>query len=423
MKSALKEEVLSYTVREKRFFLLAFGVSFLIMADYAIVKPVSTSIFLAHYSAQVIPYAWLLGLPLNFAVVSLYNRLLARYSCFQLFCFISSFVAAIHILAGLFGHAIPGLPFFLYLWKDLYIMLMLQQIWSVVHSSTQLKRAKYMYGMILGIGTFGSGIGSACSAALAVKWGSESLLLLSFPLHLVMGALYWAMVRFSALEASQKPFERQTKRWKDFLLIKKSATLQLILMTVVLMQLSTNLIEYQFQSAVEIEIPDQDLRTAFTGKVWSIVHVANLAIKFVVTFLLVHFLGVARSQFFVPALLFLNGVGCIIYPGFAMMTCAFGVVKAIDYSAFNLLKEMLYIPLSKEAKFKARALIDIFAYRASKTLASLVIIGLGFFLPGRGVVTLHWSLLGCYGMWIYGVYFFTRRAKRDASFTQALEWS
>lgn len=423
MKEALKQEVLSYTTREKKFFLLAFGLSFLIMADYAIVKPVSTSIFLTHYSAKAIPYAWLLGLPLNFAFVSLYNRLLARYSCFQLFCCISSFVVAIHVLAGLFSQAIPGLPFFLYLWKDLYIMLMLQQIWSVIHSSTQLKRAKYMYGMIFGIGTFGSGVGSAFSAALAVKWGSESLLFLSLPLHLMMGALYCAMVRFSALEASQQPFNQQAKCWKDFLLIKKSATLQLILMTVVLMQLSTNLVEYQFQSAVAIKLPDQDLRTAFTGKVWSVVHVANLAIKFFVTFLLVHFLGVKRSQFFVPVLLFLNGVGCIIYPGFAMMTCAFGVVKAVDYSAFNILKEMLYIPLSKEAKFKARALIDVFAYRASKTLASLVIIGLGFFLPVRGVGVLHWSLLGFYGMWIYGVYFFTRRTKQNAPFKKLPEWS
>ena len=37
---------------------------------------------------------------------------------------------------------------------------------------------------------------------------------------------------------------------------------------------------------------------------------------------------------------------------------------------------MLYLPLKNEEKFKAKAIIDVFAYRSSKAVASLIIIAL-----------------------------------------------
>ena len=41
-----------------------------------------------------------------------------------------------------------------------------------------------------------------------------------------------------------------------------------------------------------------------------------------------------------------------------------------DKDVFNILKEMLYVPLKTDEKFKAKAIIDIFAYRSAKAFAS-----------------------------------------------------
>jgi ATP:ADP antiporter, AAA family len=48
--------------------------------------------------------------------------------------------------------------------------------------------------------------------------------------------------------------------------------------------------------------------------------------------------------------------------------------KALNYSIHRVSKEMLYIPTSYEVKYKAKAVIDMFAYRLSKIVGSALII-------------------------------------------------
>ena len=45
--------------------------------------------------------------------------------------------------------------------------------------------------------------------------------------------------------------------------------------------------------------------------------------------------------------------------------------KCIDYSLFRAAKELLYIPLSYDAKYRTKGIIDVFAYRFGKGAASL----------------------------------------------------
>ncbi|MCP5505936.1 MAG: hypothetical protein H7A38_03515 [Chlamydiales bacterium] len=71
-----------------------------ITAEYAITKPTSNSIFLAHYSVKLYPYAWLLTVPLNFVVVTLYNRFLSKLGCFRMFLCTIFATMGINALSG-----------------------------------------------------------------------------------------------------------------------------------------------------------------------------------------------------------------------------------------------------------------------------------------------------------------------------------
>ena len=53
-------------------------------------------------------------------------------------------------------------------------------------------------------------------------------------------------------------------------------------------------------------------------------------------------------------------------PRFAAMASAKVASKAFDYSLFRAAKEILYIPLSYDARYRAKQVIDAFAYRFSK---------------------------------------------------------
>ncbi|NGX57005.1 MAG: hypothetical protein K1060chlam5_01261, partial [Candidatus Anoxychlamydiales bacterium] len=161
---------------------------------------------------------------------------------------------------------------------------------------------------------------------------------------------------------------------EGFSLIKKSSFLSFILLIVIFMQISTALLDYQFNFFLEKNIVNIDLRTQFTGKLTSIINGISTLFQFLGGFLLIHFIGLRRSHLLVPSLLILNVIAIFIYPSFIMATMAFVSIKSLDYSFFGIIREMLYIPLKKDEKYRAKAIIDVFAYRSSKALASLFLI-------------------------------------------------
>ncbi len=80
-------------------------------------------------------------------------------------------------------------------------------------------------------------------------------------------------------------------------------------------------------------------------------------------------------------------------PSFAMISASYILVKAVDFSLFGVVREMLYVPLQLDAKFRAKAIIDVFAYRTSKALLSLGLLTLqliagSFLLPITSMVSI-----------------------------------
>jgi len=76
-----------------------------------------------------------------------------------------------------------------------------------------------------------------------------------------------------------------------------------------------------------------------------------------------------------------------------MISLAFVFLKAVDFSLFGVIREMLYIPLKMDEKFRAKAIIDVFAYRTSKAVAScfiliLQLIASSYLLPIMSYVSL-----------------------------------
>ena len=57
-----------------------------------------------------------------------------------------------------------------------------------------------------------------------------------------------------------------------------------------------------------------------------------------------------------------------------MATYSHMTIKTLDYSFFGIIREMLYIPLKTDEKYRAKAIIDVFAYRSAKAVASLFLI-------------------------------------------------
>ena len=64
----------------------------------------------------------------------------------------------------------------------------------------------------------------------------------------------------------------------------------------------------------------------------------------------------------------------IIEPNVLTVGLAFFLFKAFDYSIFRAAKELLYIPLGFDERYRAKELIDVFGYRAGKGGSSVAIV-------------------------------------------------
>lgn len=370
----VKKDFLSRPKNERTFMLTALLCAFGISADYGVIRPACTSIFVSVFSAEWFPYAWLLTVPINFLAVYFYSHYLPNWGPRKTFFVITGFSITMNVLTPILLPVFPGFIFFQFVWKEIYILLMFKQVWSLIHTIIDTKRAKFLYGLMFGIGGLGSLIGTCIPGFLAVQMGSATLLYLSLPIYLFVGYFYTKMLgacgveknpNFSKVLAPKDPSPNQA-----FLSIKHSKILQFVLVLVVFMQISIAFVDYEFNVFLQKAIPNLDLRTQYCGRLGTIINAITLALQFFGVFIFIHFLGLKKSHLLVPIFLLGNVFVFLMFPSFMVISYCYLSIKAVDYSFFGIIREMLYIPLKLDEKFRSKAIIDVFAYRTARAGAS-----------------------------------------------------
>lgn len=402
---AFLKELRSYSIHEKLFLVFVMACSFCITAEFSVTRPVSNSVFIKHFSASFIPYAWLASMPINFVIVALYNHLLPKLGCFKTAFMTIIVTATVNIVGVFFLQSHKEFSFFHAVWKDTYILLMFQQLWSVIHSTIAKHRAKYLYGMIYGIGGLGSVLGSCIPGFLAHRVGSQNLLFFTVVIYAFFALFYKLALDVRQVMENRGELEPLAMKKEassgGFKLILQSKTLQFILFIVILMQLSTTFVEFQFNLQLQKYLTHTDYRTEYLAKLFGLIHFFNIFLQFFGAYLLIKFLGLKKSHIFIPVIFMFNTIAFICFPVFQWITMSFSTIKACDYSIFTILKEMLYLPLKTEEKFKAKAVIDVFAFRSSKALGSFAIIVMQWLNFSFLNEVISFSLLLIFAMWIF----------------------
>lgn len=397
----IKELWLAFSRKERIFLFFAMICGFLISADYAIIRPASQSLFVYYFGSKTLPYVWMCSIPFNLMIVSLYNYFLPKLGCFRFFLFSAILIAVGNTLAGFFIGQVPLVSFSFYIWKEVYILLMFQQVWAVIHATMSLEKAKYLYGVLFGFGALGGFLGSLVPGFLAVFMGSESLLFFSAPLYVLLVMTYSGLIKYSG--SKEKVSSKQTKPFGSLAqgvkLITSSFLLKAILGMTICMQVAATLADFQFQSLLEKGFPDKDIRTQCVGQIVSLGNILTMGLQFFGTFLCIRLLGLQRAHFLVPAVLSVGALGFLFSSSFSVMATFFVTLKALEFSLFLVIKEMLYIPMRLEEKFQAKAIIDVFMGRFAKIGASLVIVFSQFFFPSYISPFISWLCLGIFLFW------------------------
>lgn len=357
-------------IDQKNFVWMCIGFSFLITCDYACLRPAAHALFITQFGAKMLPWAWFFSLPINFLIVAGFNKIQAYCGSKKLHLIFPLCVVAINVILTLGLKGNPKICFAFFLWKDLYILLMFQQLWSQIHASIGQGVGRKLYGLMYGAGAIGSLLGSSIPAMWTLN--TDNYLFCTLFIY----PFVWGLQKALVSNKEHVPFEKKNEASamegiKQILTSRELITIGLL---VALMQMVAALSEYNFSFHLEKNFHDLASRTEASAFVMSFMHMLTLGLQLALSLVSLEKLGIKRGHKMIPSVLCLCSVVYLIVPGFKTASLGYGFAKSLDFSLFSVLKESLYAPLDKAFKYEAKSFIDIFVYRGAKTVMSLGLI-------------------------------------------------
>ena len=112
---------------------------------------------------------------------------------------------------------------------------------------------------------------------------------------------------------------------------------------------------------------------SFYGTFFFWVNIATVIIQAFFVSRMVKYLGMAGALFALPVIALGTYSLVAIGAGFAVVRAAKLAENATDYSVMNTVKQMLWLPTTREEKYKAKQAIDTFFVRAGDVLSALLV--------------------------------------------------
>lgn len=420
----LIENFFSAAGENKGLFLPLFGCFFLVLFSYSFIRPVCESLFLSSWGASKMPHVWIISALATAAVVWVYNKFVVSARPSWLFA-VSNFLAvAFFLLFYLYFSAEnKGFSLMAFIVKDIYVVILIEQLWTFCDTTFSEKRAKILYGFLAGGCSVGGIVASVMTSELAAVMGSKNLIFVGCG-ALLLGV--WLFVYANgkgggilerarekgAVDAAED--EKKGSIWGGFDVVLKSKYLILICVMLMLSQFVTALIGLQFNQVLEVQVTDLDLRTAYLARFYGATNVIALVLQFGISAPMLHFLGLLLSLVLVPAIM---GAGSLAFFFAPTMGVLFGTRlanKSLTYSIFRSAKEILYIPLSYIEKYKGKAVIDMFIYRFAKGGIGAVIIGMQAVMAVTAS-RINYMVIGLIAVWILIVPLLIKEYKKRES--------
>jgi AAA family ATP:ADP antiporter len=377
---------------------------FLLMASHSIARPVANAFFLEFFDsgdmlwgmAAVPLLVTLLLWPYGLSV----SRFGPRWTLLLSTALSGLFLAAPMLLYS------PASAFFLYVWKDVFVVFLVEQFWARANSTYSVEAGKKVYGVLLFIGGFGAVGGGEAVSLLSPTLGTWTVYAGSFLLLIPFaGIMLAAFARGSAGDGAAGAVRPggapavQSRRGghTGLSVLARSPYLIAIAAVVGLGQVMAASLDVVFHSHVEQDVLGLDDRASFEAHFWSLTNAASMVLQ-AATPLVFRVLSVRVAHLVIPLTHAAAGLVLLVHPALWTAGLAFAWFKVVDYSLFRASKEVLYVPLDFDSRYRAKMLIDVGIYRLTKGGAALVL-SLGERLAAAAGGFLPLAALAAAGAW------------------------
>ncbi len=372
-------------------------IMFLILAAYYMLKTAREVFILGEGGAAVKSYSSAGQALLLLVLVPAYGAFASRVTRIQLVQWVTLFFAshlALFFFALTAGWQI-GVPYFL--WLGIFNLMVIAQFWAFASDLYTPEQGKRVFPLI-GVGSsLGAWVGSVRAGQIVTTIGTSRLLVAAASAAR-RSARSWRDGRTwygrgrrwsrpppgRAATDEEKPLGKQD----GFAMIFGDRYLMLIAALAVILNVVNTSGEYLFGRYV-VEMANAThgsgpegaaARDAFIGSTYSqffsTVNLVGFVMQMFVVSRVIKFLGVGTALFIHPLVALSGYLLMLRAPSMTTITYVKVADNSLDYSLGNTTKQALWLPTSREAKYKAKQAVDSFFVRAGDVLqAGLVYVG------------------------------------------------
>lgn len=410
--------------------LLMFLYSFLAMTSYNIIKPITRSEFIAGFGADNIPYVtFAMGLTIG-VVMQGYTKLVSpvprRWLIPTTQVGIVGLLVLFYVLFKTVGSELLGVAVAFYIVSQILSILLVSQFWTLANDVYDPRQAKRIFGFIGGGASLGGATGAALTAFLVERVGSENMILASAGVMFMCLGVVALIVRREASagtsDAAKTGEEESISGGEALRLLASSRHLQIISLVIAFGAMASNIVDQQINMAVaEFKgAGNKDAVAAFLGQLIVYLSLVGFVIQVALTSRIHRLLGIGFALLMLPVSM--GGAAMVILLNRALWAPSLGriVDTSIRYTIDKTSREVLFLPLPADLKYRAKPFIDVTMDRFAKGVNAVLMLvcikswGLG----------LDWQQLSYVSLVLVGLWIVTALAARreyTRSFRKSIE--
>jgi AAA family ATP:ADP antiporter len=389
---------------------------FLLLSSYYVIKPVREALILSGGGAEVKSYAAAGQAILLLGLVPLYGlladhlprrKLLNAVTAFFVTCLIAFWALAR-------ANAPVGVPFFL--WVGIFNLMIIAQFWSFANDLYSKDQGERLFPIVAFGASVGAVAGSVLTSLLIPLLGIPELLLVA-ALFLVLAAALSQLAdsrarrhnesdipsRFTTAELPAATGEYEILNTADgpkvtvsvagtgggrkgtFSLVFGDRYLLLIALLMLVLNWVNTTGEYILGKTVAAAAVDAIARGAagglseseyigaFYSRFFGVVNLVGLLLQLFVVSRVIKYAGVKVGVMVLPIIAALGYAFLAFAPILAVVRWVKTAENATDYSLQNTVRNVLFLPTSRDQKYKAKQAIDSFFVRAGDVLSAVLI--------------------------------------------------
>ncbi|HEY1954230.1 MAG TPA: hypothetical protein VGH28_01420 [Polyangiaceae bacterium] len=381
--------------------LLALNV-FLLLTAYYLLKVAREPLILLGGGAEVKSYASVGQSVSLIFVANFYGWLATRVNRITLITYVTLFFVGNLVVFWLLGmRGVPlGVPFFL--WVGIFNIVTIAQFWSFAADTYDEEAGKRLFPVI--------GIGSSVGA-VAGAWVAGPLIRGRTPFFLMLVA---AAILLSTMAVTYAIHERESRRptrahvhapverGNAFALVARDRYLLAFAILVLVLNYITKsgdyvldrmLLSHAAERARALAITKSAYIGQFKAGYFEWINVIGVVMQMFLVSRIVRYAGLRAALVVVPLASTMGYGAALIFPVVHVLLVGRVAESSLDYSLSNTTQQTLWLVTSREAKYKAKQVIDTFFKRAGDTSSAAVVwLGVHFAFGTRTFLAINVAL-------------------------------